>query len=83
MILAELRAAAKVSQDGWLVSWTREGYIVSKGLTPEMRLEAERSGKKRVRYFQTLDAAARVMAEDLGVHTYTVRGRTPGQQEIF
>jgi hypothetical protein len=83
MVLAELRAAAKVAQDGWIISHTPQGYIISKGLTPDMRLEAERAGKKHVRYFQTLDSAARVMAEDIGVAQYTVRGRTPGQQEIF
>jgi hypothetical protein len=83
MVLAELRAAAKVAQDGWIVSWTTQGYIISKGITPDMRLEAERAGKKHVRYFQTLDSAARVMAEELRITTYTVRGRVPGQQEIF
>ncbi len=83
MVLAELRAAAKTSQDGWLISWTSMGYIISKGITPDMRLEAERAGKKHVRFFQTLDSAARVLAEDIGVQQYTVRGRAPGQQEIF
>ena len=83
MVLSELRAAAKTAQDGWIVSWTSKGWIISKGLTPDMRLEAERAGKKHVRYIQSLDAAARIMAEDIGVATYTVRGRTPGQQEIF
>lgn len=83
MVLAELRAAAKVAQDGWVISWTRQGYIISKGITAEMRLEAERAGKKHVRYIQSLDAAARIMAEDIGVVQYTVRGRAPGQQEIF
>ena len=83
MVLSELRAIAKVAQDGWMVSWTAQGYIVSKGVTPDMRLEAERAGKKHVRLFKTLDSAARVMAEDLRIVNYTVRGRAPGQQEIF
>jgi hypothetical protein len=83
MVLAELRAAARVSQEGWLISWTMQGYVISKGYTPDMKLEAERAGKKHVRYFQTLDSAARVMADELKIGTYTVRGRVPGQQEIF
>lgn len=83
MVLSELRAAARVAQDGWIITWTSQGYIISKGLMPDMRLEAERAGKRHVRLFQSLDAAARVMAEDLRVATYTVRGRTPGQAEIF
>lgn len=77
IILSELRAATRVAQDGWIISWTSRGYIISKGLMPDMRLEAERAGKRHVRVFQSLDAAARVMAEDLRVANYTVRGRTP------
>lgn len=83
MNLSELRAIAKVSQDGWIVTWTSQGYIISKGITKDMQLEAERAGKRKLRQFQTLDAAARVLAEDLGVYQYSVRGRVPGQQEIF
>ncbi len=83
MVLSELRAIAKVAQDGWIISWTSQGYVISKGLMPDLRLEAERAGKKHVRLFQTLDSAARVMADDLRVATYTVRGRALGQQEIF
>lgn len=83
MILGELRAAAKSSQEGWIVSWTSKGYIISKGIAPDMRLEALQQGKRHLRYIKTLDAAARIMAEDIGVAVYMVRGRTPGQQEIF
>lgn len=80
MTLNELRAVAKVSQDGWLVSWTPEGYIVSKGVDPTMRLEAARGG---VRTFASLDAAARLLREDIRVGSYFVRDRTPGQQQLF
>lgn len=83
MNLAELRAIAKVSQEGWIVTWTSKGYIISKGITKDMQLEAERAGKRKLRVIKDLHAVARIMAEDLGVHTYTVRGRTPGQTEIF
>jgi len=83
MILGEMRAIAKVSQDGWIVSWTSQGYIISKGIDKTMQLEAERAGKRKLRLIQSLDAVARIMAEDLGVHQYSVRGRVPGQQEIF
>lgn len=83
MRLIELKAAARTSPDGWIISWTPEGYVISKGITPEMRLEAERAGKRHVRYFQSLDAAGRVMAEDIGIAQYMVRGRVPGQQDIF
>lgn len=83
MNLAELRAIAKVSQDGWIVTWTSKGYIISKGITRDMQLEAERAGKRKLRTIKSLDAVERIMAEDLGVATYTIRGRTPGQQEIF
>lgn len=79
MVLSELRAAAKTSREGWLVSWTPQGYIISLGVLPEMCLESERAGRKRVRYFQKLDSAARVMADNLGIKEYTVRGRIPGQ----
>jgi hypothetical protein len=83
MVLSELRVVAKISQEGWIVSWTSEGYIISKGLQPDMRLEAFQKGKRHVRYIQTLDAVARIMAEDLGITTYTVRGHETRQQEIF
>lgn len=82
MVLSELRAAARVAQDGWIITWTPKGYIISKGLMPDMRLEAERAGKRHVRLFQSLDAAARVMTEGLRVAVYTVRGRTL-QTEMF
>lgn len=80
MTLDQLRSVAKVSKEGWLVSWTSKGYIVSKGLDPDMRLEIARGG---VRYILSLDAVARIMADELGVPSYLVRGRIPGQPELF
>jgi hypothetical protein len=81
MVLSELRAIAAAGHNGWLVRWTEQGYTVEK-LPPdglennvEMRLEAERAGKKRVRYFKSLDAVARVMSDDLRVVHYAVAGR--------
>lgn len=80
MTFEDLRAIAKVSQEGWIVSWTSRGWIISKGLDPSMQLTAARGG---VRHIKELTAVGNIMADKIGVHTYMVRGRTPGQQEIF
>lgn len=83
MNLAELRAIAQVSQEGWVVTWKGKGYVISKGISGEMELEAERAGKRKLREIKSLDAVARIMAEDIGVATYTVRGRAPDQQDLI
>lgn len=82
MILAELKAAARTLREGWLVSWEKEGYVISNTLAV-VRLEAGKGKTKRVRYFVTLDAAAGVMTDDLGIEQYTVRGRMPGQTTVL
>lgn len=82
MILAELKAAARTLREGWLVSWEVEGYVISNTLA-HVQLEAGKGNSKRIRYFVTLDAAARVMSEDLSITSYTVRGREAEQPRIF
>lgn len=74
MILQELRAAARTLREGWQISWEVEGYVISNSIAG-LQLEAGKGSGRRLRYFVTLDAAAKVMADDLGITTYTVRGR--------
>lgn len=77
MTFDDLRAIAKVSQEGWVVTWTSKGWVISKGLDPAMQLTAARGG---LRYIKSLTAVGNIMADKIGVHTYTVHGRAPQQE---
>lgn len=75
MKLAEMRQVARFSPDGFAISWTREGWVLSKGFHAEGRLETDRGC---VRYFKTVDAAVKV-ASGLQILDITLRLPAHGQ----